>query len=493
MEPVAWASGLKDLLCGFLSLLAIWQYVAFAQCKREERARYWHYVFATAAFALALLSKPTAVVVPAISFAIDFGLVRRSPRAGITAAVPWVLLAIPCAVWTHLVQPAALPIPTPWWAKPWIAGDAIGFYLWKLMAPVSLCVDYRRDPGFVLGHAMTRLVCMIPVIVALMLWRLRIPALIVAGAIVLIGIGPVLGLVPFSFQSRSTVADHYFYLSGFGVALAGGWLVMRLPRSQAFWGCAVVLAALGLRSLDQTRYWKDSWSLFAHTVAVNPSSYSAYQNLAVLSCYDAELSAAGRRSWPSREIPQKPSTTGSKPSSNSERRKHASPMRSRSNRATHTRFIHGPRFLRDLPVTLTQLRIFRGCWLSGIPCAQSNESSSLTTSASWAGSFWSSISRRRPRRPLGRCCDTDRETPRLYADGPKRLHSWVRAIQRGQLPRSRTEKSPLYYGCSMYSTIFCTKRLSRSTGSSACSISTSAKQTPTINRPRPTINKAAAT
>jgi protein O-mannosyl-transferase len=37
VEPVAWISGMKDVLCGLLSLVAIWQYVIFARSHPPEK------------------------------------------------------------------------------------------------------------------------------------------------------------------------------------------------------------------------------------------------------------------------------------------------------------------------------------------------------------------------------------------------------------------------------------------------------------------------
>src|SRR5439155_9710436 len=110
-------------------------------------------------------------------------------------------------------------------------------------------------------------------------------ALIAVGAVL-----PVLGLAQFEFQTRSTVADHYLYLRMFGVALAAAWVVQRFrSRRIVFYAAAIPLAALAMRTLDQTRYWKDSRCLFAHAIEVNPRSFSASQNLAVLDGYDAEM------------------------------------------------------------------------------------------------------------------------------------------------------------------------------------------------------------
>src|SRR5258706_771380 len=67
VETVAWASGLKDVLCGFLILTAVWQYLRFASAQ-PPRPRL-PYVLAPAAFVLAILAKPTAMVTPLLALA----------------------------------------------------------------------------------------------------------------------------------------------------------------------------------------------------------------------------------------------------------------------------------------------------------------------------------------------------------------------------------------------------------------------------------------
>ena len=55
VEPVAWVSGMNNLICAAFSLSAIWLYVRHAQTRK------WIYVIcATIAFVLALFSKPMA-------------------------------------------------------------------------------------------------------------------------------------------------------------------------------------------------------------------------------------------------------------------------------------------------------------------------------------------------------------------------------------------------------------------------------------------------
>ena len=76
MESVAWVSELRGLLSGMFSLLALWQFLEFAESRAWGR-----YALATAAFGLALLAKPSAVAVPLLALVLTvWGLGRPWKR-----------------------------------------------------------------------------------------------------------------------------------------------------------------------------------------------------------------------------------------------------------------------------------------------------------------------------------------------------------------------------------------------------------------------------
>ena len=91
----------------------------------------------------------------------------------------------------------------PLWQRPFIAGDALAFYLAKMLLPWRLGIDYGRSPLFVLDHAWGYLTWLVPVGLGLLLWRLRrrYPMLCLAAALFVAGLLPTLGLVPFLFQT----------------------------------------------------------------------------------------------------------------------------------------------------------------------------------------------------------------------------------------------------------------------------------------------------
>ncbi len=291
VETVAWTSGAKDLLAGLLVLVALWQYaVAFDpnnRCKRPTM----HYLLATLAFAIALLAKPVAVVAPLLVIVIDRCLLRRDWRSIARGVAPWIALTIPCLIWTKLAQPASYLPPIPLWQRPLIATDALAFYLYKLVWPASLALDYGRRPVTIFSTGAAHWTWLAPaVLVAILWWRRRGNApLLIGVAIALLALLPVLGLTSFDFQTYSTTTDHYLYLPMFGAALVAAWLVSRVQRP--FLATAPMSAALlacAILSAQQTHVWRDSRTLFAHTIAVNPDSYAGYSNLATLAYREAQ-------------------------------------------------------------------------------------------------------------------------------------------------------------------------------------------------------------
>ncbi len=282
VEPVAWVTGLTDLLGAFFSLLALREYVHFRETGQRRC-----YVLATLWFLLALGSKPSTVTLPLIVLAVDRWLLGRSWRDGWKSLAPWLPLALVSVLITRHAEPASpLGLVTAWQMRPLIAADALTLSLWHLVWPVPLAVDYGRSPNAVLGGGWVWLTGMVVPTLALLVWRLRRPWLSAAAAIYVLALLPVLGLVPFRFQTFSTVADRYSYLALLGPALALAWTLSRLPRrlpertSLALGtACACVFLLLGLTSALQVTFWQNSFVLFDHALEVNPQSWVSHFNL----------------------------------------------------------------------------------------------------------------------------------------------------------------------------------------------------------------------
>jgi Tfp pilus assembly protein PilF len=296
VEAVAWVSGFKDVLCGVLSCVALWQYLQYAHGNAEPatyntpsleswRGPMGHYWLATGVFALALLAKPTAVIVPVVAWLLDVWGWPQTWRHRRWALLAWLGLAMMWGWFTTQVQPpAAGAFIPPVWSRLLIAGDAVAFYLSKLALPLWLGPDYGRSPAVLLSQWWIWLTGLAPWGLAVWLWyqRTRRPWLVVTAGVLVAGLLPVLGLVPFSFQVYSTVADRYMYIAMLGPALALAWGLTLVNRRWIAVSCAVLLGVLGLRCAWQAHYWRDSVTLFEHALTVNPHSSAAYNTLGMV-------------------------------------------------------------------------------------------------------------------------------------------------------------------------------------------------------------------
>lgn len=281
VEPVVWVTGFKDVLCGFWSVLAIWQYINYVKSSGSNGRLMIHYGVATLCLLLALLSKPVAVVLPMVAGSIALLLLGRKPGALARDLLPWMLLCLPVILVTKYAQPGAQHLFNPsLWERALVVGDSITFYLGKLLLPLNLGADYGRTPQVALGQSSVYATSFFPYILAIVVacggrerWLLAAAASFVAA------LSPVLGLVTFDLQNMSTVADRYLYLAILGpVIWLSHWLSFHKTKVFILFALALIFL-LGVKSTAQVRTWRDSFSFYQHILAVNPRSWTAYGNL----------------------------------------------------------------------------------------------------------------------------------------------------------------------------------------------------------------------
>jgi protein O-mannosyl-transferase len=289
VESVAWAMGLRDVLCGLLTFTALWQYLLAISAPPIARRRKWHYLAATLAYGLALLAKPTAITIPLIAAALEiateprmymrgFGPFRRDriPRMLLRLGI-WIAMAVPIALIARMAQPVyRVSEYVPIGRRPIVALDAIAFYVGKIFWPMRLCIDYGRSPGKIFDSGQAVWTWLIPAAIAAMLAILarRRPLVLAGAAIFVIALLPVLGFAGFDFQSFSTVADHYLYVSMFGVGLMAASILGTpwIARHGQIAGVIVliVLGGMAFQSFRQTWTWHDTDTLFTHSLQIDP-------------------------------------------------------------------------------------------------------------------------------------------------------------------------------------------------------------------------------
>ena len=253
------------------------------------------YLTGCAFCALAILAKPSAIVVPFLAAALDLGALRRRMRTVLAELSPWMLLAVAGAIVGMAVQPAqAVSVGIPLWERPLIAADAIAFYLRQLVLPLHLAPFYGRTPASVFASGAAWWTWIVPVIAfaaAIASWR-RSLVPITALCMLVLGVAPVLGLVPFEFQVNSTTADRYVYLALLGPALLLAWWLKTRPGRTTCAVAAIVVAAYALRTVVQVGYWKSTRTILEHSLTVNAQSDFAHGNLGHVLAAQGEAEAA---------------------------------------------------------------------------------------------------------------------------------------------------------------------------------------------------------
>jgi hypothetical protein len=293
VEPVAWVSGLKDVLAGALGILAMWQYIRHAQA--EPRAARRACGIALSSFAAATLAKPSAVALPLALAAIEVLLLHRRAVHVVRSLIPFVILAIPVAIVASIHQPAtAVTTTVAWQLRPLVAADALAFYVYKLLVPLTYALDYGRTPQAVVHSGAIWWTWLGVAGLIVVAWRARRRAPLITTGICVFAAAllPVLGLRRFDFQEYSTVGDHYAYTAIAGAAMVLAGALSGTSRKFAFGLVAAVLVTLAVRSFTQTRHWRNTVTLFEHALAVNNESWAAANNLAQARIIAGELDGA---------------------------------------------------------------------------------------------------------------------------------------------------------------------------------------------------------
>jgi tetratricopeptide (TPR) repeat protein len=316
VQSVAWITELKNTQSCLFYLLSILFYLKWEE--RPLRKSNSTFAMSLICFALATLSKPSVVMLPAVLALCVWWRRGRIRWQDAAPLAPYVVISAIASAWTIWEQRFHAGAVGPDWEQTWperlvIVGRAIWFYLGKLLWPHPLIFIYPRWEI----HA-SDLTAYLPLAGAILglvlLWSVRGKAgraVFFAASYYVVSLFPVLGFFTVYFFRYSFVSDHFQYLASMGpLALAGAGisiLLGRLCETPTEWAsetnalqlsgdsiavarrtfltpllCGVLLISLGSLTWRQTTEYRDLTTLYTSTLAKNPGCWMAHYNLGIV-------------------------------------------------------------------------------------------------------------------------------------------------------------------------------------------------------------------
>ena len=276
VESVAWASERKDTLSTLFAMLALWLY---ARAPRRMLG-------VSIALALSLMAKQMYITLPFVFLLLDVWPLERMRTLDDLrqrAAEKWPLFVLAIAGVAAAVigrnnlnavhSTTSLPI-----------GDRIAnaliacaSYLGKLFVPVDMALPYPLM-RVAFSAAIIPFLVLAAITIVVVAARRSSPYLFVGWFWFLGTLVPVIGIVAVGNQS---MADRYTYFSYIGlfIAITFGAMALakrlRIPDAALAAIAGIAVAGYAAVAMHQVGYWKNSETLFTHTLAVTRDNSTA--------------------------------------------------------------------------------------------------------------------------------------------------------------------------------------------------------------------------
>jgi tetratricopeptide (TPR) repeat protein len=304
VEPVAWVTGLKDILSIFLTLASILLYLNFSNSVLNKTALLLFLV-------LAILSKPSTAVIPFLLLGYSYYKQRRFDQGYFINCGHLIIAAIigtANLIFSRILQDGASGSGIPeisFYQKLLLPIDSLGFYLVQFLMPLNLYPDYGRTPSVIFSQNlyMLNMVVALTILVAATFGILKMkknnsPYLEGIWFFLVFGFlffSPTSGLISFDFQAISNTADRYFYPISISVAFMLGVLITKaevINYKLAYAVGSILIIFLCELSFLQTGVWRNNQIFFEYMYEGNHESYNATNNLGVIYKTNGDFSKA---------------------------------------------------------------------------------------------------------------------------------------------------------------------------------------------------------
>ncbi len=333
VESVAWIAERKDVLSTFFMMLTLGAYSYYVEQRNFKR-----YAFVLLFFILGLMAKPMLVTLPFVLLLLDYwplrrlsevkpvqkiqaevsrpiapdgqkkskkkdtvkGAVKQTPivtrPAGplfqwslayplLLEKVPLFILAVLSSIITYLAQQRGGAVSSsetmPLLVR--IGNALISYiaYIGKMFLPVNLAVFYPHPGNVVFWQVSGALVLLIVFTATAFRMARKFPYLTTGWFWYLGTLVPVIGIVQVGSQS---MADRYTYIPLIGLFIIAAWgipdLLKKVHYRKEILAAASILCIFSFSIVTwiQAGYWKDSLTLFDHTLKVTDGNWLIHYN-----------------------------------------------------------------------------------------------------------------------------------------------------------------------------------------------------------------------
>jgi tetratricopeptide (TPR) repeat protein len=285
IESVAWIAERKDVLSTFFWMLTMLAYVRYT-----ERPVLSRYIVTLLLFALGLMAKPMLVTLPFILLLLDYWPMGRFSRKKISGLViekvPLLVLSVLSSIITVIAQRGGGSVVSAeaLSLKVRLGNAVVSYiaYIAKMFWPARLAILYPH-PG--VAPPIATVILYVTLLLFLSVGFLyaagRYGFLIVGWLWYIVTLVPIIGIVQVGGQG---MADRYTYVPLTGLFIIITWTIREIVRKYPFlkifsaFATTVILVALSLCSLVQLTHWRDSYTLFKHSIDVTDNNYAIYGN-----------------------------------------------------------------------------------------------------------------------------------------------------------------------------------------------------------------------
>ncbi len=323
VESVAWVAERKDVLSTFFWMLTLVAYIRYV-----DHPRLKSYLAVVALFILGLMAKPMLVTLPFVMILLDYWPLKRFeqkkplPETGaepdepvstneektqgkkkpavkaiareaklaehkhdwavfrllLVEKIPLFALIPLFSVLTYIAEGEAVThLPS----QVWISNALVSYviYIGKMFWPANLAVFYPHPGLWPLRQAAGAGLLLCAVTVTVIMTAKRFPYLVVGWLWFAGTLAPVIGIVQIGAFGR---ADRYTYIPMIGLFIIVAWAIPDLIKKWRYRKytllslSAMSVACCFIVTWTQVKYWRDSMTMFDHTLKVTDNNYIAY-------------------------------------------------------------------------------------------------------------------------------------------------------------------------------------------------------------------------